>query len=68
MSATCAKKAKLTLVASVALYVISTPGGRVQANCIAQKVLLELSRKVFHTNLIILSPRDELDEDAQSRA
>jgi hypothetical protein len=55
MSATCAKRDKLTLVASGAPSVISTPGGRVEADCIAQKVLLELSGKVFHTNLIILS-------------
>jgi hypothetical protein len=32
MSSTCAKKAKLSLVASGASYVISTPGGRVDAN------------------------------------
>jgi hypothetical protein len=32
MSSTCAKKAKLTLVASGAPYVISTPGGRVDAD------------------------------------
>jgi hypothetical protein len=32
MSSTCAKKAKLSLVASGAPYVISTPGGRVDAN------------------------------------
>jgi hypothetical protein len=32
MSSTCAKKAKLSLVASRASYVISTPGGRVDAN------------------------------------
>jgi hypothetical protein len=55
MSATCAKKDKLSLVASGAPYVISTPGGRVDADRIAQKVLLELSRKIFSTNLIILS-------------
>jgi hypothetical protein len=55
MSATCAKRDKLTLVASGAPSVISTPGGRVEADCIAQKVPLELSGKVFHTNLIILS-------------
>jgi predicted aspartyl protease len=29
MSSTCAKKARLTLMASGAPYVISTPGGRV---------------------------------------
>jgi hypothetical protein len=55
MSSTCAKKAWLTLVASGMPYVISTPGGRVEAIHIAQKVLLELSEKVFSTNLIILS-------------
>jgi hypothetical protein len=31
MSSTCAKKAKLSLMASGAPYVISTPGGRVDA-------------------------------------
>jgi hypothetical protein len=54
MSSTCAKKAKLSLVASGASYVISTPGGRVDANQIVQKAPLELSRRIFHTNLIIL--------------
>jgi hypothetical protein len=39
-SSTYAKKARLTLVASGAPYVISTPGGRVEANPIAQKVPL----------------------------
>jgi hypothetical protein len=55
MSSTCAKKARLTLVASGTPYAISTPSGRVEADHIAQKVPLELSRKVFSTNLIILS-------------
>jgi hypothetical protein len=55
MSFTCAKKAGLTLVASGAPYMISTPGGRVGVDHIAQKVPLELSGKVFSTNLIILS-------------
>jgi hypothetical protein len=55
MSSTCAKKAGLTLVASGAPYVISTPGVRVGVNHIAQKVPLELSGKVFRTNLIFLS-------------
>jgi hypothetical protein len=32
MSFTCAKKAKLSLMASGAPYVISTPGGRVDAD------------------------------------
>jgi hypothetical protein len=55
MSFTCAKKAKLSLVASGAPYMISTPGGRVDANQVAQKVSLELSERIFSTNLIILS-------------
>jgi hypothetical protein len=52
---TCAKKAKLSLVASRAPYVISTPRGRVDANRIVQKAPLELSGRIFSTNLIILS-------------
>jgi hypothetical protein len=55
MSFTCFKKVRLTLVASGAPYVISIPGGKVEADRIAQKVSLELSGKVFSTNLIILS-------------
>jgi hypothetical protein len=49
------QKARLTLVASGATYVTSTPEGRVEADRIAQKVPLELSEKIFSTNLIILS-------------
>jgi hypothetical protein len=55
MSFTCAKKAKLSLVASGVPYVISTPRGRVDANQVAQKVSLELSGRIFSINLIILS-------------
>jgi hypothetical protein len=55
MSSTSAKKAGLTLVALRVPYVISTPGGRVDADHITQKVPLELSGKVFSSNLIILS-------------
>jgi hypothetical protein len=55
MSFTCAKKAKLSLVALGAPYMISTPRGRVDANQVAQKVPLELSGRIFSTNLIILS-------------
>jgi hypothetical protein len=55
MSFACAKRAKLALVASGVPYVISTPRGRVDADRIAQKVPLELSGRVFNTNLIILS-------------
>jgi hypothetical protein len=55
MSSTCAKKAKLSLVALRTPYVISTRGGRLDADRIVQKVLLELSRRIFSTNLIILT-------------
>jgi hypothetical protein len=55
MSSTCAKKAKLSLVASGEPYVLSTPRGQVDANRIAQKAPLELSGRIFSTNLIILS-------------
>jgi predicted aspartyl protease len=55
MSSTYAKKAKLSLVASEAPYVISTPGGRVDADRIVQKVQLELFGMIFSTNLIILN-------------
>jgi hypothetical protein len=37
MCSTCAKKAKLSLVASGEPYVISTPGGRVDTDRIVQK-------------------------------
>jgi hypothetical protein len=55
MSSTCAKNAWLTLVASGAPYVISTPGGRVDADRIVQKVPLDLAGWVFETDLIVLS-------------
>jgi hypothetical protein len=55
MSFTYAKKAKLSLVASGVPYVISTPGGRVDADQVVQKVPLELAGRIFGTNLIILS-------------
>jgi hypothetical protein len=55
ISFTCAKKANLSLVASGAPYVISTPRGRVDANQVVQRVPLELSGRIFSTNLIILS-------------
>jgi hypothetical protein len=54
MSSTCAKMAKLTLMALGAPYVISTPGGRVDADRIAQKVPLDLSGWVVETDLIVL--------------
>jgi hypothetical protein len=55
ISSACAERARLTLVVSGALYMISTPGGQVDTNGIAQKVAFELSRRVISTNLLILS-------------
>jgi hypothetical protein len=55
MSSTCAKKAKLSLVASGVPYMINIPGGRVHADRVVQKVPLELSGRIFSTNIIILS-------------
>jgi hypothetical protein len=55
MSSACAKKARLTLVALGAPYVISTPGGRVNADRVIRKVPLDLSGRVFESNLIVLS-------------
>jgi hypothetical protein len=54
-SSTCAERARLTLVASGAAYVISTPGGRVHTDRMALKVPLELSESIISTNLIVLS-------------
>jgi hypothetical protein len=51
---TCAKKAMLSMVAMEAPYVISTSGGRVDADYIVRKVPLELAGRVFSTGLIIL--------------
>jgi hypothetical protein len=41
MSSACAERSKLTHVASGAPYVISTPGGRVDVDRIAHKVMLK---------------------------
>jgi hypothetical protein len=54
ITSTCAKKAMLSTVATEAPYVISTPGGRVDADQIVRKARLELARRVFSTDLIIL--------------
>jgi hypothetical protein len=54
ISSTCAKKAMLSMVAMEAPYVISTPGGRVDADQIVRKAPLELAKRVFSTDLIIL--------------
>jgi hypothetical protein len=55
ISFACAERARLTLVALGAPYVISTPGGQVDTDRIAQKVPLKLSGRVISTNLIVLS-------------
>jgi hypothetical protein len=55
ISSTCAKKTMLSLVATEAPYVISTPGGRVDVDRIVHKAPLELAGRVFSTDLIILS-------------
>jgi hypothetical protein len=54
ISSTCAKKTMLSMVATEAPYVISTPGGRMDADRIVCKVPLELVGRVFSTDLIIL--------------
>jgi hypothetical protein len=54
ISSTCAKKAMLSIVTAEALYVISTPGGRVDVDQIVRKAPLELVGRVFSTDLIIL--------------
>jgi hypothetical protein len=55
ISSTCAKKAMLSMVATEAPYVISTPKGWVDADRIVRKAPLELAGRVFSTDLIILS-------------
>jgi hypothetical protein len=51
---TCGKRVILSTVIVEALYVISTPGGRVDVDRIVRKAPLELARRVFSTDLIIL--------------
>jgi hypothetical protein len=54
ISSTCAMKLMLSMVATEVSYVISTPGGRVDADRIVHKAPLELAERVFSTDLIIL--------------
>jgi predicted aspartyl protease len=54
ISSTCAKMVILSMVAMKAPYVISTPGGRVDADRIVHKAPLELAERVFSIDLIIL--------------
>jgi hypothetical protein len=53
-SSSCAKKAKLSLVAIEEPFVICTLEGRVDADQIVQRVPLELSGWIFQTYLIVL--------------
>jgi hypothetical protein len=53
ISSTCAKEAMLSMAATEAPYVISTPGGQEDADRIVRKAPLELAGRVFSTNLII---------------
>jgi predicted aspartyl protease len=55
VSSTCAKKEKLSLLASGTPYVISTPRGRVDADQRVHWAPLDLARWVIETDLIILS-------------
>jgi hypothetical protein len=51
----------LSAVTVEALYVISTPGGRVDADRIVHKAPLELAERVFSTDLIIIVTGQGLD-------
>jgi hypothetical protein len=55
ISSTYAKKAMLSMVATEAPYVISTPGGQVDADRIVRRTALKLAGRIFSTDLIILS-------------
>jgi hypothetical protein len=55
MSSACAKKAKLSLLGMKAPYVISTLGGRVDADRIVQKIPLDMAGRIFNTDIIIFS-------------
>jgi hypothetical protein len=52
ISSNCAKKARLSMVATEAPYVISTPGGWVDADWIVYKAPLELAGRVFVPTLL----------------
>jgi hypothetical protein len=55
MSPTCAKKAKLSLVASGTPYLISTSGGQVDVDWIVRKAPPNLAGRVIEMDLIIFS-------------
>jgi hypothetical protein len=54
ISSTCTKKEILSTTVVETPYVISTLEGRVDADWIVRKASLELARRVFSTELIIL--------------
>jgi hypothetical protein len=54
MSLACAQKTNLSLKKIEVPYLILTPGGRVVANLMVCKIPLELARRIFPTNLLIL--------------
>jgi hypothetical protein len=54
MSAVCAEKARLPVTSRMP-YMISTPGGRVDANRLVRRAPLDLAERVFETNLIVLN-------------
>jgi hypothetical protein len=54
VSSACAKKTMLSMVATEAPYMISTPRGQVDADWIVRKAPLKLAGRVFSTDLIIL--------------
>jgi hypothetical protein len=54
VSSACAKKTMLSMVATEAPYIISTPRGQVDADWIVRKAPLKLAGRVFSTDLIIL--------------
>jgi hypothetical protein len=51
---TCATKVMLSMLVTEAPYVISTPGGRVDADRIVRTTPLELAGRVFNIDLIML--------------
>jgi hypothetical protein len=55
MSPVSAEKAKLSLVTSRMPYVISTPGGRVDADRLVRRAPLDLAGRVFETDLNVLN-------------
>jgi hypothetical protein len=55
MSCICAKEAKLSLVALIMPYMISTLRGRVDADRLVCRAPLDMAGRVFETDLIVLN-------------